>query len=228
MPMFTRGCVALLVLLASACGGNSTTTSPTPTPTPTTTATTFSLSGTVTDSTTASGVSGATVTIADGPNAGKSATTTSSGSYTFTGLLQSGFTVNVSAGGYASQSKGVTLTSNQTLSFQLVKQVFSFVGTWAGVIPNNAANGTGGRVQLVLQSSNLGTFTLFPGAGSPCGIASLQITLTANFSTGTFSISGSSPVTGMTVSATSAVGTVAIGPGTSCSVINTTWTATKQ
>lgn len=121
MLMFKRGCAVLLVILASACGSSSTTTtSPTPTPTPTPTATTFSLSGTVTDTTT-SAVSGATVTIADGVNAGKSTTTSSSGSYSFTALAQSGFTVNVSASNYISTSKSVTLTSNQTLSFQLVR-----------------------------------------------------------------------------------------------------------
>ena len=226
MRRFKRCCVVLLVILASACSGGKSATSPSQTTT--STPTTFTLSGQVTNSSSAAPISGATVTIADSVNAGKSVTTDSSGNYSFAGLQQAGFTINVTANGYASSSKGVTLTSNQTLSFQLVQQVFSFVGTWAGVIPNSAANGTGGRVQLVLQSSNLGTFTLFPGAGSPCGVGSLQITFTANFSTGQFAISGSSPVTGRTISANSAVGTVAIAAGTSCSVINTTWTATKQ
>jgi hypothetical protein len=55
----------------------------------------------------------------DGVNSGKSITTSSAGSYSFTALQQAGFTVNTSAGDYASQSKGVSLTSNQTLSFRL-------------------------------------------------------------------------------------------------------------
>ena len=89
----------VFALFTGACGDRGpATTSPSPAPTPT--AATFSLSGTVTDSTTASGISGGTVRIADGPNVGK-------------------FTVNVSANNYASQSIGVTLTSNQTLSFRL-------------------------------------------------------------------------------------------------------------
>jgi hypothetical protein len=41
------------------------------------------------------------------------------GNYSFTGLQQSGFTVNVSATNYVSQSRSVTLTSNQTLNFIL-------------------------------------------------------------------------------------------------------------
>jgi Carboxypeptidase regulatory-like domain len=115
-PPFKRGCVVGLLILASACGSNSTT-SPTPTPT----ATKFSLTGQVAESTptTIKAIPGATVTIVDGPNAGKSATTDGSGNYNLTGLQPSGFTVNVSANNYVSQSSGVTLTSNQTLSFRL-------------------------------------------------------------------------------------------------------------
>src|SRR5262249_27063978 len=48
-----------------------------------------------------------------------STTTDASGNYSFSGLEQSGFTVSVSAPTYVTQSEGVTLTSNQTLSFQL-------------------------------------------------------------------------------------------------------------
>lgn len=111
------------MLLLVACGrGNSTTTSPTPTA--------WSLTGQVTDSTTSTPIPGATVSIVDGPNAGKSTTTDTSGSYSFTGLQQSGFTVNVSADGYFSSSKGVTLTSNQTVSFHLTRAVtFTVSGT---------------------------------------------------------------------------------------------------
>jgi hypothetical protein len=80
---------------------------------------TLVLSGQVTDSTAGAGISGATVRIADGPNVGKSATTDGSGNYSLPGLQPSGFTVNVSAHKYVSQSIGVTLTSNQMLSVRL-------------------------------------------------------------------------------------------------------------
>jgi hypothetical protein len=52
-------------------------------------------------------------------NAGRSTTTTSSGSYSLTGLLQSRVTVNISAGNYVSQWKGLVLLTGQPLSFQL-------------------------------------------------------------------------------------------------------------
>ena len=92
------------------------------TSTPSTAPMTFALSGLVTDSATAAGIPNANVSIADGPNVGRSTRTDASGNYAFTDLQQSGFTVNVSASTYVSQSKGVTLTSNQMLSFQLIRQ----------------------------------------------------------------------------------------------------------
>jgi hypothetical protein len=112
--MLKRACAFVLLLTAVACGsGSSATTSPSLTPTA------FTLSGQVTDSTTAAPISGATVSISDGPHAGTSMTSGGSGRYSFAGLQQSRFTVSVSASTYVSQSKGVTLTSDKTLSFQL-------------------------------------------------------------------------------------------------------------
>jgi hypothetical protein len=117
----------VFALCTGACGDHgSATTAASPAPTPT--AITFSLSGTVTDSTTASGIAGATVRIAGGPNVGKSATTDGSGNYSLAGLQPSGFTVDVAASSYGSQSIGVTLASNQTLSFRLSHPNFTLTG----------------------------------------------------------------------------------------------------
>jgi hypothetical protein len=163
--MFKRGCVVLLVILASACGGRSTTTSPSPTPT----ATTFSLSGTVTDSTTGSGISNATVTVVDGVNAGKSTTTGSSGSYSFAGLQPGGFTVTISASNYASQSKGVGLTLNQTLLFQLYPGI-SLTGRVTDSITSAPIAGAtvsiNGRYRTTTDTSGNYSVTGFLDAGS--------------------------------------------------------------
>ena len=124
MLVRTFTALAFAVAVATvACGGNSPTSPSSFTPT------TFSLSGQVTDRTTGAGIAGATVSIADGPNAGRWAATDGSGHYGFPALEQSGFAVNVAASNYLSQSTGVTLTSNQTLSFQLepVRPAFSGV-----------------------------------------------------------------------------------------------------
>ena len=55
-------------------------------------------------------VAGALVKILDGPAAGQSATTDTTGTATFASLLQSGFTIEVSATGYVTTQAGVTLT----------------------------------------------------------------------------------------------------------------------
>jgi hypothetical protein len=66
------------------------------------------------------GVANAGVTIVDGPNTNRSAVTDESGNYTMDGLQQGGFTVRVTAPGYALQSRSVNLYgANQRLSFIL-------------------------------------------------------------------------------------------------------------
>ena len=122
MPAVQRGCCVLLAALAWtwACSDSKgTATSPSPSPNP---ATAFSLSGRVTGANTSAPITGATVSIVDGPNAGISMTTDISGNFSFGALQQSGFTVNATAANYISQSQGVTLTSNRTVNFSLRPQ----------------------------------------------------------------------------------------------------------
>jgi hypothetical protein len=142
-----RGCVALLLTLAStwSCGGKSTTTSPSPA---TSSTATFSLNGKVSGDASAP-ITGATVSIFDGPNAGRSTTTDRSGNYSFTALQQSGFTVNTSAANYIPQSRGVTLTSNQTLNFSLRPQPAAI--TLNGQVADAA---TGGPIAGAVVSIN--------------------------------------------------------------------------
>ena len=78
----------------------------------------FTLQGTVT-STSGTAIPNATVRVSDGVNAGRSATTSSNGSYSLTGLSTSGFTLSASATNFVSVGKPVTLTSSQTVDFQL-------------------------------------------------------------------------------------------------------------
>lgn len=95
--------VGLAAVVAAACSGASTTApSSTATPPPVTAAT-FALNGTVTSTT--------------GSNAGRSATASSTGAYSFTGLSVSRMTVNATTTNFFALSKGVTLTSSQTVDF---------------------------------------------------------------------------------------------------------------
>lgn len=83
------------------------------------------------------------VSIADGPNASRSATTDASGRYSLTGLQRSGFTVSVTADGYTRTSMGVTLTADQTVSFQLVR---NYDGSFEAAAPSASVRRVSFRV----------------------------------------------------------------------------------
>jgi Carboxypeptidase regulatory-like domain len=104
---------AFLLACGGQDGGSTTPSSPTPT------SRTFTLSGQVTEALQTNPIAGARVSIGDGPNAGRSATTDTSGSYSLSGLQPSGFTVSASADGYQPRSQAVDLTSDKTLNFGL-------------------------------------------------------------------------------------------------------------
>jgi len=79
-------------------------------------------------------VAGATVRILDGPNVGLVAVTDSSGAATFSQLLQSGFTVDVSAPGYLPAQSAVTLTSSITVSVTLQQRPVNAPPVIAGIV----------------------------------------------------------------------------------------------
>jgi hypothetical protein len=110
--MMKRLCASMFLVLAIACGGKGTATSPSPVAR---TTTTFALSGKVIAHITQLGIPGATVSIVDGPDAGRSAITDASGNYTFTELQkQSRVMVTASAINYFSTLAPVFPTSSQT------------------------------------------------------------------------------------------------------------------
>jgi hypothetical protein len=202
-----------MAVVVSACGGSASSSSAPVPPTPT--AVTFSLNGQITDGATAVAIAGATVSVADGSNAGKSATTDASGNYSLSGLQSSGFTVIVSASGYQTFSKGTTLTASQTLSFQLARvpvapSTFTVSGTATdgtshGVLPNIAVQ--------IADGANAGKSTTTDGSGT-YGIAGVT--------PGTFTLSASAvsyetTSTQVTVSTTTRVDFVLQRVAPSCS-----------
>jgi hypothetical protein len=82
---------------------------------------TASLSGRVTESGSSTGfpVAGAVLTIGDGANAGKTATTDAGGEYLFTELRRESFTVSISANGYVTAQMPVDLRTGTIQSFSL-------------------------------------------------------------------------------------------------------------
>lgn len=86
---------------------------------PATPAATFSLSGTVTDSTTGAGLAGAKVSVTSGQDTGASATADSSGAFTLPGLTQGALVVRATAPNFLSDSKSISLQANQVLAIPL-------------------------------------------------------------------------------------------------------------
>ena len=82
---------------------------------------TFTLSGTVTEAppTTSIVLAGVKVTILDGANAGKTATTGADGRYEITGVVNGGYTVTATLANYFSASLPVGIDGNTTLNFRL-------------------------------------------------------------------------------------------------------------
>ena len=111
-------CFASL-LITAACDRGSTSESPTgPNPPAPSTA---NLSGKVTESGASSmfPIAGALLTITDGTNAGKTATTSATGEYTFNDLRRETFSVSISAGGYVTTGFSVDLRAGVTRDFSL-------------------------------------------------------------------------------------------------------------
>ena len=86
---------------------------------------TASLSGRVTESGTSAifPIAGAVLTIGDGANAGKTATTTTTGEYSFTELQRESFSVSISASGYVTSGFAVDLRAAVTRDFSLALTV---------------------------------------------------------------------------------------------------------
>ena len=201
-----------LLCATVACGGGSGSPAAPSSPTGPSTS---SLSGQVTDSVTSNAIPGAVVSIADGPNAGRSATTDASGNYNLTGLQRSGFTVNVTAAGYTPTSRGVTLTSDQTVSFRLTRNLD---GSWEASAPSasirnvsfRVANGV--LVELVIQYrvEILGPFGV--SCTATMTQTNMSVPITANSFTAPFAVSGFSTTVSATFSSasggTGSVGTV--------------------
>jgi len=173
-----------VVTLITACGGSNPTS---PSPTTSSSPQSFSLSGQVT-ATSGGVLSGVTVRIADGPNAGRSTTTDVSGNYTLTGLTQSGFTVQFSAANVDATSRGVTLTSNQVLNVQVAAYA-NMVGSWLGSYTSSGLGGSGQcNMTWLITSQTAGVFngtyqvsgaTGCSQAGNISGTMTTQNTLSA-------------------------------------------------
>lgn len=130
--MIRAACLLVLSVLLVSCSDSPTAPSNEPPPNNNPPAQTlYTLTGIV--SSAASGpIGGATVTISDGPNAGKTTTTAGDGRYTLTDLTFAGFSVSVSAANHDGQSRGIALNAavtTATANFSLLPSaLWSFSG----------------------------------------------------------------------------------------------------
>jgi hypothetical protein len=117
---------------------------PAPAPSPPAAPVAASLSGTV--ATSAGGpLAGASVTILDGSNAGRSTTTGSAGTYRFDGLQSSNGNVSAKAAGYQESIRGLYIDGNASLNFTLaaVPAAPTFTGTWRGMATSTSCKDDG-------------------------------------------------------------------------------------
>jgi len=148
---FRRAVRVALCATILACGSKSPTApepSPAPTPVPSPApqpppTPPFTLSGRVVDLNTTGPLASTSVAILDGPDAGRTAITDSSGTFEIGDLRLAGFTVRFRHEGYDSVFRGVTLASDTSLAIALRPAMQSLTGTWTGsltaVTPNTSS-----------------------------------------------------------------------------------------
>lgn len=129
LQALTRG-AAVAGTAAAADGCNSPTSPSTAPPTTTSSSTTTTsttstvqpvatLAGVVTNETTGQPIGGARVTVVDGPSRNRFATTDGNGYYSLSNITQTSFTARATATNYSNQDKGLTLSRDTRLDFQL-------------------------------------------------------------------------------------------------------------
>jgi hypothetical protein len=90
-------------------------------------------------------VPGATVTILDGANGGRSTTTSSAGAYRFDALQSSNGNVSAKSTGYQESIRGLYIDGAATLNFTLsaVPVAPTFTGTWRGMATSSSCKDDG-------------------------------------------------------------------------------------
>ncbi len=129
--------------------------------------TTGTVSGTVTDASTGSGVSGAAVSV----DTGQSATTDSTGSYSIADVPTGDRSVTASATGYQSQTKTATVSENTTATVNFALQPQTATGMTVSAIDYATSGGKANDRHLSV------TVTVVDDAGKPVDAASVAIEL---------------------------------------------------
>ena len=155
--------------------------------------TTVTVSGTVKTSS-GTAISGATVTVAE--QAGKTATTTSTGSYTLSGVYWGTVHVTAAKSGYGPSTQTLTLQpgTNATCNFTLVAAVGTISGTVtdaqaaSAALPGATVTVTGSSPAITATTATDGSFVL---ANVPVGTVTLTVSKTnyTNLTSGSLAVS---------------------------------------
>jgi hypothetical protein len=152
--------VAVCTLVTSCGGGNGTPASPTPTPTPNNppppTAPTWSLTGRLLNDDDNSPLKGGRVEVLDGPDAGRSTQTADDGTFRIEALREGKFSVRASAQDFESQTRQITLTSNQVAEFELRRASRPGRALTGSILDGLTGSGISGAT---LDVEGLGIFT---------------------------------------------------------------------
>ena len=156
-----RALVVLLCALLASCGGGSNAAppmSPTPTPNnpPPPTTPTWTLTGKLVDDDDDSPVKDGRIEVLDGPDVGRSAQTGDDGAFRFEGLREGQFSIRASAKDFESQTRQITLTSNQVAEFELRRPPRPGRALTGSILDGLTGSGISGAT---LDVNGLGTFT---------------------------------------------------------------------
>jgi hypothetical protein len=111
------------------------------------------------------GISGATVTVADGPDAGKSATTSGSGSYVLAGLQQASFSITASATGFVTESMKVTAGPNQ-LAVTILEDTALAVSVYDALLEGDTYRQVAGATVQLLDGAQAGASAITDANGT--------------------------------------------------------------
>jgi hypothetical protein len=200
-----------------------------------------SISGTVTDASNGTALSGATVSYSGG-----STSTDTSGNYSLTNVAPATYTVTASKTGYSNKSQSVTVTSgaNTAANFQLIAGTSGGAGTISGKVTNVSTGGalSGATVSYSGGSTTTNTSGIYTLSNVVAGTykvmaaktgflsRSSNVTVTANTtSTANFALATSGKIAGVVKTSTGAAisgATVKITGGKVATTVNTTTSST--
>ena len=127
MTFLGRAARLLLLTILTGCAGGDTATPTAATPA----VPTFQITGTIRDGSASTPIAGATLSVMDGPNVGKSATTAADGRYALASLVAGSFTLRVQRDGYDDYNQQMSVTSNTNFDLRMTPGR-SLASGWSG------------------------------------------------------------------------------------------------